>query len=83
MRAGTLLNRVRRVEGVLRPRGEIIAIDWHPACQTATEAQDLTLRQLGRSLQPGAIVVLIERDVCPAGAHQHLDQHIIVYPRMD
>ena len=80
--AGSLHTRLGRLSARLLPRGEIVVIAQHP-CQGDEELIGKAAQALGRGLEPGDVVVLIERTApCPQGGHQHEDA-IMVHARVD
>lgn len=83
MRAGSLLTRVRRVEGVFSPRGELVVVQRH-SCQTDADLEARASAALGRERRRGDLLITIEitEDPCPKRRHQHHD-HVIVHPRVD
>jgi hypothetical protein len=80
VRAGSLLTRVQRVEGVLSPPGNIISIRIH-ACQPEALCIARAHAALGRPWRDRDVLVLISmQGPCPAGPHAH-EEPVIVSPR--
>lgn len=81
MRAGSLLSRVQRVEGVLTPPGEIVAMPVHE-CQSEASCETRALAALGRPWRAQDVLVLITmQGPCPAGPHTH-DAQVSISPRI-